>query len=181
MIGGKDSMSARHWRGLIVITLCGMAVSFLLQSCGRSTPVVVEQPIKYSHELHVTQEGLECLDCHVHAKDQPRATIPNIEICSDCHEPGDPLGDSPEEAKLLKYLAAGKKVPWRKIYRVPSHVYFSHRRHTTLAQLECSVCHGKMEEQAVPIRMPIVPVRMKACLRCHEKNSVDTDCVRCHR
>ncbi len=156
-----------------------LAMTVAGSGCSRTE--AVQQPIDYNHRLHVVEQELECTDCHEHARDNVRATIPRIAICADCHDPDSPNSDSPEEAKLLEYMRQGQEVPWRKVYRVPDHVYFSHRRHTQLAQLECSTCHGEMEQREHAVDRPAVSLRMGDCIRCHERNDVNTDCTRCHR
>jgi hypothetical protein len=123
---------------------------------------------------------MECTDCHQYALTHARATIPNIEVCELCHS-GEPLTESPEEARLLEFIEAGEKVPWRKVYRLEDHVYFSHRRHTALAGLDCAVCHGEVGERTEPVGKPAKEISMDRCIECHRENEVTTDCMMCHR
>lgn len=139
----------------------------------------INQPIQYNHKKHVQELGMECTECHRYAKSMVRATIPNIEVCQDCHS--EPMTESAEEQKLVKYIIDNEKIPWKKIYRVKPHVYFSHRRHTVLAELDCSVCHGDVSEMERPFTRQPVRVSMNNCMKCHENNNVDNDCTRCHR
>jgi len=164
-------------RGVGIVVVLITAAS--LVACSHTE--TVQQPINYNHRIHVVDQELECTDCHEHARDLARATIPKIDVCADCHDPDSPLSKSPEEAKLLGYIRRGENVPWCKVYRVPSHVYFSHRRHTAIGQIECNVCHGEMEKRVNAVSRQAVPVKMKTCLQCHRKRGVDTDCTRCHR
>ncbi len=123
---------------------------------------------------------MACVECHRYAETHARATIPNIEVCVGCHSQ-EPLGDSVEESKVIDYVARGAKIPWTKIYRLPDHVFFSHRRHTAIARIDCATCHGKVEEMSGPIEKQNVPISMDRCMDCHEKHDVDNDCTRCHR
>lgn len=141
----------------------------------------IKQPLAYNHKKHVQELEIECVECHRYAKSMARATIPNIEVCSTCHSDGEPLTDSPAEKQLLDYIKAGGKIPWQKVYRVPSHVYFSHRRHTVLAELPCEQCHGDVGAKEKPLEKQLVPVKMQRCLDCHEEKGVNNDCTRCHR
>ena len=77
-------------------------------------------------------------------------------------------------------IAAGERVPWRKIYRVPDHVYFSHRRHASIAAIECEVCHGPVAEQVTPAGRPHWRPTMNNCMECHEETGASNDCVHCH-
>ncbi len=143
-------------------------------------PQPVAQPIAYSHNIHVEGEGLECTDCHQYVEQLPRATLPDLAVCSDCHSE-DPLGESPEEAKLIDYLTASQEVPWNRVYQVPSHVYFSHRRHVVAGDLACAECHGDVPKLTEPATLPFRSTRMKACISCHKEHKVSTDCLTCHR
>lgn len=140
----------------------------------------VDQPIAYSHKIHIEEVGAECVDCHIYVKKMASATIPTIQICKQCH--GDePMSDSPEEKKLLRYIEENREIPWKRIYKVPDHVYFSHRRHVVLGELECSECHGNVSEFTTPVPYPFLPVTMNNCMDCHKKHKVSNDCLNCHR
>ena len=149
---------------------------FLFQWISAGNPA--EQPIEYNHAIHV-ESGLECTDCHTGAQDQERATLPSLDACLLCHS--EPLRESPEEEKIRTLAAAGLEVPWVQLTRVPSHVYFSHRRHVALGELECSQCHGPMETLSRPPERPFRRLDMDACMECHQQRSIRNDCNDCHR
>jgi len=154
----------------------------LLVAAGLFSPLAgrpVTQPIAFNHHLHVDELSLDCTDCHRYVLTGARATIPNIEVCGECHV--EPLTDSAEEKKLIAYVESGKPIPWRKVYRVPDHVYFSHRRHAALGGIECKRCHGPMAEQTQPVTRPAVRITMDACIDCHDREGVTHDCIACHR
>jgi hypothetical protein len=138
------------------------------------------QPIKYNHKLHIENVELICNDCHMYAESMPSATIPNIKVCEECHSE-EPMTDSPEEAKLINYIEKGKHIPWQRIYSVPDHVYFSHRRHVLVAELDCSECHGHVEELTEPSAYPLWLPSMDNCIDCHKRLKVTNDCLVCHR
>ena len=139
----------------------------------------VKQPIQFNHMLHVEEVGLECTDCHQYVTTEEFAGRPSLETCSGCHE--DPLTESTEEALLVKYIQDAEEIPWRRLYRVPAHVYYSHRRHVTVAGLECNRCHGEIGLTSVPPRKPLKKLTMGFCLDCHEVLGASTDCNACHR
>ncbi len=140
---------------------------------------IIVQPIQYSHKKHIEQAELECVDCHIYVETNGRATIPNIEICANCHS-DEPITDSPEEVKLLKYISQNERIPWVQIYKVPNHVYFSHRRHVKIGGLECKICHGNVPELDKPAPYQLVKISMNNCIDCHRKNDVARDCIGCH-
>lgn len=143
-------------------------------------PEPIVQPILYNHNLHIEQEGMECLDCHEYAEEKPFATIPRLAICQDCHDE-DPLSESPEEEKLIAHIESGDEIDWRRIYNVPDHVYFSHRRHVSIGEVACSTCHGEVSDQIVPVDGPVTDLTMEWCMDCHRENKITNDCLACHR
>ncbi|MDH3628035.1 MAG: cytochrome c family protein [Acidobacteriota bacterium] len=162
---------------IALIVIFGLAVAGV--AVARLAWPSVEQPIAFSHRLHVTDLGSACTDCHLYAESGVRATIPNLETCGFCHE--EAQTESPDEARLVEHIEAGEPIPWRKVYRVPDHVYFSHRRHTAIAGIDCTECHGAMEEQEEPVSRPAVRITMNGCMDCHDENGVSNDCLLCHK
>ena len=164
---------------LFVIALTAILVAIIVWTVfgARNT---ITQPIEYNHKIHVEEAELTCVDCHLSVETMSSAMIPNIEICMDCHS-DEPFSDSPEEIKLLKYIEEEQQIPWQKIYSVPNHVYFSHRRHVTIGDLECSNCHGNVEELETPAPYPSWEPTMENCIDCHKQYKVTFDCLSCHR
>ena len=160
--------------------LAGFAVVFVAQTIflhGSGTHAGV-QPIAFNHNKH-NASGLECINCHTGALTEEHATVPPLATCMTCHE--NALGKSPEEAKIRAFAAAGREIPWQPVTHVPSHVYFSHRRHATLAKLECVVCHGAMEKLTAPPARPARRLEMDTCIDCHKKKQARMNCNDCHR
>ncbi|MFQ5649298.1 MAG: cytochrome c3 family protein [bacterium] len=138
-----------------------------------------KQPIAYSHSIHVEENDMECLDCHQYAEENPRASIPNIDLCAECHE--EAMTESEAELALLQFVTEKTKIPWRQIYRVADYAYFSHRRHVRLGELECTVCHGDVGTLTTPVGAPVQEITMAWCMDCHETREVSNDCYACHR
>lgn len=151
--------------------VAGVTVSLVANS--------VEQPILFNHQLHLEEAGLECTDCHLYAVDGIRATIPNLDVCGECHE--EPLTESTEEARVAEYVRDGVPIPWRRVYWVPDHVYFSHRRHTAIAGIACETCHGNVGDETDPLARPLLRLDMNDCMGCHVDAGVTNDCVSCHK
>jgi hypothetical protein len=137
------------------------------------------QPIAFNHRLHIEEVGADCTDCHLYARTGVRATIPNLKVCAECHE--EAVTDSQEEARLVEYIAEEEPIPWQKVTFVPDHVYFSHRRHAVIAEIECETCHGPMAEREEPVTRASPAITMEACMACHQRAEVSNDCWRCHR
>jgi hypothetical protein len=161
--------------GAVFLALALVTAGVAMALWGRSIP----QPIAFSHQKHVQELGMDCVDCHLYALTGERATIPNIKVCSECHE--EVLTESAEEARVVEHVQQGESIAWRKIYRVPQHVYFSHRRHTAIAQIECEVCHGEIGQLTESLTRPLRSLSMNHCMECHDEVEASNDCVACHR
>ena len=136
------------------------------------------QPIAFNHSKHIAS-GMTCTDCHTGAQTQERATLPALPACLTCHET--PLTESSEEKKIKAFAAAGRELAWAPLTRVPTHVYFSHRRHVQLGKLECAGCHGAMDKLTAPPEKLFRPLDMDDCIDCHQKSRARIDCNDCHR
>ncbi len=140
----------------------------------------VAQPIAYNHKIHIESAGLTCTDCHSSVQSSSAASIPNLEMCSTCHSE-QPISESAEELKLIEFVHQGTSIPWQRVYHVPDHVFFSHRRHVVIARLECTTCHGNVDEFTEPVAAQFLPITMDNCMECHRENNVTNDCLSCHR
>ncbi len=140
--------------------------------------VQTDQPVEFNHRLHVEDVGLECTDCHAYYASETFSGMPDADACSFCHE--EAQGEDPEEAKLAQLLADGRTLDWRPLFRQPAHVFYSHRRHVTVAKLECEACHGSIAASEAPPRS-VDTLSMDDCIECHEQQGVEDDCTSCHR
>ena len=136
------------------------------------------QPVVFSHQKHVGELELECEQCHVHFREQAFSGLPTAEVCAECHLEAE--GESPEELKLVKLLQEGKPLQWTSLFRQPAHVYFSHRRHASVAGIECQTCHGAFAETSAPPQRVRI-LSMDDCIDCHREQQVSEHCTACHR
>jgi hypothetical protein len=137
-----------------------------------------EQPIAFSHEVHVGKLNLECLFCHQTADKATFAGVPPVSRCMECHVAV--KTESPEIQKLTKYWNDKEPIPWNRVHRIRirNHVYFSHKRHVK-AGVECQQCHGQLAVMA-QVRQ-VSSLKMGWCVSCHEANQAPTDCTICHK
>ncbi|MBI4873954.1 MAG: cytochrome c3 family protein [Acidobacteria bacterium] len=163
------------------MVLAGFGLGFLLSGfafLGQEGRSAGAQPIAFNHAVHVAN-GLACLDCHTGVETEARATIPALEACMNCHATA--LGKSAEEQKVRAFAAAGREPAWHPVSRVPAHVYFSHRRHVSIAKVSCATCHGPMEQLTAPPVNPFREFTMNLCVDCHQRNGGGVECNDCHR
>jgi menaquinone reductase, multiheme cytochrome c subunit len=167
-----------------------------------------EQPVPYSHALHVGQLGLDCKYCHTSVERTPHANIPPTATCMNCHSKV--LKQSALLAPIRESYDTGKPVPWIRIHDLPNYAYFDHSAHVSRG-VGCVSCHGRIDTMEVVHQ--VQPLSMAWCIDCHrnpdkhlrppeeatnmtwtqpdaefgprfrEKNQIHppTDCSTCHR
>lgn len=137
-------------------------------------PAPIAQPLAFNHASHRT---MACSVCHRGVEEQARAGIPEAAVCLKCH------ATAPRAAAAVKWDEAARAQPiaWVQVTRLAEHAMFSHRRHVSIARLDCSSCHADVGKSAAPPGRPPVRLDMDACLACHRSQDVNQDCAGCHR
>lgn len=154
--------------GLIATALLAAAGWLLLLP---AAPVA--QPMEFNHARH---GGLGCTTCHRGAGVAARAELPAIAVCAKCH------ATLPGGADATRWEALQQTgLAWVRVTNLPSHVMFSHRRHVTLARLECASCHADIGRGTAPPSRAPVRLEMSTCLGCHTREGASEDCAACHR
>ena len=141
-------------------------------------PRAVRQPIEFNHLKHTSELQLDCQFCHKYVVTGAHAGLPGAETCSICH--GTVQGTSEEAARVTALLEEGDPIRFMKLFRLPDHVFYTHRRHAGIGELECQSCHGGIADTDRPPVRPLVTVTMEFCMACHEERGVTNDCNACH-
>jgi hypothetical protein len=105
-----------------------------------------------------------------------RATLPGTAKCMACH--ATIKKESPAIQKLAEYHKKGEQVPWKRVYRIPDYVFFSHQVHLTKAKATCETCHGAVRERDVMQKEK--DISMAACSDCHKAAGASVECNYCH-
>lgn len=175
----EDKLTPRHRLAIGAITLLLASGGFATGRILLRPADAVPQPIRFNHELHTVTLELDCSTCHEYYATSGHSGLPSLELCATCHE--EAMTESPEEQRLLELLEGDRSEEFRKLFRMPDHVYYSHARHVTVAGIECATCHGDIAESTVPPPTALVHVTMDMCVDCHLARSVTVECTRCHR
>jgi hypothetical protein len=122
-----------------------------------------EQPVPFSHELHVGGLGMSCIYCHSNVERSPHATVPDTQTCMNCHQTI--KATSPWLSPVRESFAKGTPIEWKRVHRVPDYVYFNHAQHVNRG-VGCVSCHGQVNE--MPIVRHEMPLSMSWCLDCHK-------------
>jgi hypothetical protein len=121
-----------------------------------------EQPVPYSHKLHVGELGLDCRYCHASVEISPVANVPPTEVCLKCHKLI--ARDSEKLAALRESDSTGMPLQWVRVHNLPDYAYFDHRPHVK-AGVACVSCHGRIDQMEVVAQAE--PLSMGWCLDCH--------------
>ncbi len=134
-----------------------------------------EQPVLYSHKLHVDKLKIECTYCHSGVAKSPYATIPSLETCMGCHK--SVLTESPQIKIIKEHWDQQKPIEWNPVNNLPEHVRFNHQRHVK-AGVGCQSCHGLVQKMEVVEKTS--SFKMGFCVSCHRDNGASIDCGICH-
>jgi hypothetical protein len=156
-----------------------------------------QQPIAFPHKTHVAL-GLACTMCHQRAEKDSVAGRPPTAFCLGCHAAGETTSE--QIKKLRRYAGDGQEIPWKRVWRLPTHVYFPHQVHVTVGQLTCQTCHGPIETLTSPPVTALRELTMDDCISCHDQQQLiakadhkrepsttaargpgPADCIVCHR
>ena len=158
----------------LLMAILGLLTGFLALFYGEPKPQV--SMMQYDHSKH---RGLACEVCHKGVETQTNATVPDSALCARCHN------TSPDKSvaalEIWRITEKGNVSRWPVSYRLPSHVYFSHRRHVAGAKIQCVTCHGDMTTQKSPVVRPLKTLDMDRCMDCHKRENVVDDCAQCHK
>lgn len=141
------------------------------------------QPIKFSHQIHAGDNGINCVYCHSSAEKGKHSGIPSVNVCMNCHKginEGSRWGTE-EISKIYEaagfnpetgsYDKPGKPIKWVRIHNLPDHVYFNHSQHVVVGEIECQTCHGEVETFDYPMHQH-AELTMGWCINCHRETEV---------
>lgn len=126
-----------------------------------------EQPVPYSHQLHVGELGMDCRYCHSNVETAAEANIPPTQTCMNCH--GQIQSESLALLPVRESWATGSSVEWVKVHHLPDYARFSHAIHVN-SGVGCETCHGRVDRMEVVSL--VEPLSMGWCLECHRQPEI---------
>lgn len=123
-----------------------------------------DQPVPFSHKIHVGQLGMDCRYCHTNVETSPHASVPPTQTCMNCHT--QIKKDSPYLAPVRESWKTGEPVVWQRIHKLPDYAFFNHAVHIQRG-VSCVSCHGQVNE--MPIVQQKESLTMGWCLQCHRR------------
>jgi hypothetical protein len=172
-----SKMLRRKWIHYIILLVTTVLITYILVidalALGRSKNYSPSQPVKFSHAVHAGQNGTDCIYCHSSAPYSKVAGIPPVNVCMNCHlmvRTGTRSGVF-EISKVISAYENLKPIEWIKVHNLPDHVFFSHAQHVSAGGVNCTECHGAVNEMNV-IRQ-VSDLSMGWCLNCHRTKKLD--------
>lgn len=163
---------------------------FVLGASPKTTAVgyAPEQPVPYSHAVHVGKLGMDCRYCHTTVESAAFAAIPATQTCMNCHRPAaeDDKGKvkvgtggirsiikaggtdvaNPALKPLHDSWKTGAPVQWVKVHDLPDYAFFNHSAHVNRG-VGCVSCHGRIDQMDKVYQSK--PLSMGWCLDCHRE------------
>ncbi len=121
-----------------------------------------EQPVPYSHAVHVGKLGLDCRYCHTTVEKSAFAALPPTQTCMNCHTGIRP--DSPALQPIRDSWKSAMPVQWVKVHDLPDYAFFNHSAHVNRG-VGCVSCHGRIDQMDIVAQTQ--PLSMGWCLDCH--------------
>ncbi len=165
----------RYILGIIFIVALGWQAKLLYEagtSLGRQENYEPDQPVKFSHVVHASDNQIDCQYCHTTVTNSKHAGIPDLNICWNCHSivrEGSHSGKH-QINKVVEAWESGVPIQWTKVYNLQDHVFFSHAQHVKVGKVECLTCHGAIEEMD-RVRQ-VGDLSMGWCINCHRDTEI---------
>jgi hypothetical protein len=146
--------------GISLVSLAAVALyNFLPAPGGEVSPA---QPIAFSHQHHVGDDGIDCRYCHYSVEKSSFAGIPSTQVCMTCHS--QLFTDAPVLAPLRESARTGRPLRWIRVHKLPDFVFFDHSIHVAKG-VGCVECHGRVDK--MPRIRRVASLEMQWCLGCH--------------
>jgi len=165
----------RYILGIIFIAALGWQAKLLFEggtALGRQEFYEPDQPIKFSHVVHAADNQIDCQYCHNTVNHSKSAGIPDVNVCWNCHSivrEGTHSGRH-QISKVVEAYESGTPIEWIRIHNLQDHVFFSHAQHVNVGGIECTTCHGAIEEMDRVVQ--VSDLSMGWCINCHRDTEV---------
>jgi len=127
---------------------------------GRRAPV--PQPVPFAHVLHAGAFHIDCRYCHASVERASYAGMPPSSACVPCHD-GQWLRSN-VMALVMRSVATGRPIAWRRVNALPDFVFFNHAIHVKKG-VGCETCHGRVDRMNVVYQTE--SLSMAWCVDCH--------------
>jgi hypothetical protein len=158
--------------GLVLMLL--LAFTVLVMPSEASGTDKLQKQVKFSHQFHVTESGIACIDCHSEAAQSTKASdnlLAKMDACKNCHEQQEKSNCTycHISADTSSYSASPNPV---------RELRFSHQQHVDSQKVACETCHNVIDKADASVG-ELVPA-MTTCTTCHNDVKATAACENCH-
>ncbi len=165
----------RYILGILFVVALGWQIKLMYDAgtaLGRQENYEPDQPVKFSHVVHVADNQIDCQYCHTTVTHSKSAGFPDVGVCWNCHSivrEGTHSGRH-QINKVVNSYEGGTPIEWIRVHNLQDHVYFSHAQHVEIGKIDCAACHGPIEEMH-RVRQ-VSDLSMGWCVNCHRDTEV---------
>lgn len=172
-------MTRLYWFFAILLGLLVAAAIPMTKSAWFSAPNPGVKPeedrsavIKFSHKLHIVEQGVACDACHNSAatsKSSADNLLGKMADCGTCHDVTD------QQQCILCHTDRERMVPFENPVR---EVIFSHDTHASARSIACETCHSGLDKVDLSTKASLPA--MATCNTCHDNVKATNTCESCH-
>ncbi|HEY6952087.1 MAG TPA: cytochrome c3 family protein [Bacteroidota bacterium] len=159
--------------GILLLALGALGVGRLLLPDAVAGAEEKSKFLKFSHQKHVSDVGVDCETCHKEIAENSKLgdrLIPDHTACQSCH--GDELS---KNCTFCHYSDKPEKI----VVTPVRDIIIDHKKHVSDRKTKCLECHVGVDkaELASDIGLP----KMNSCVACHNGQKAVNQCENCHR
>jgi hypothetical protein len=159
--------------GIFLLAVGALGVGRFVKSDTAASGNEEARFLKFSHQKHVTDVGIDCETCHqaiVGNEKLDSKLIPDHSACQSCHE--DELSN---KCTLCHYSDSPEKVE-----RTPVRdVMINHKNHVSERKIKCLTCHVGVD--TAQLASDLGGPKMNSCVTCHNGQTAVNQCENCHK
>ena len=159
--------------GLILLAVIALGLGRAATSSPAASVDQQSKFLKFSHQKHVTDVGVDCETCHKEIVDNEKLgdrLIPDHTACQSCHE---------DELKNKCTFCHSSDSPERVNIPPVRDLIINHKKHITDRQVKCVQCHAGIDKAGLASDMG--GPKMESCTTCHDGRTAPNQCENCHR
>ena len=129
--------------------------------------------LKFSHQKHIVDVGIDCETCHqdiVNNEKLTKRVIPGHEVCQTCHD---------DEVKNKCTFCHYSDHPEQPVVTPVRDLNIDHKNHVVDRKIKCLVCHAGVDTSQFATDVP--QPKMDYCTTCHNGTVAVNQCENCHR
>ncbi len=159
--------------GFIILAIAALGIGRSVTSNAFARADEKPKLLKFSHQKHVTDVGVDCETCHKEVLENEKLTdrlIPDHTACQSCHE---------DELKNKCTFCHYSDTPERVNITPVRDLIINHKKHIADQKVKCVECHVGVDKSG--LASDLGSPKMNACTTCHNGQTAANQCENCHK